>query len=348
MDTTTLSLGASLLASGLTLLIYIQDLNSGQKSLLIIFIVVGFLLLIHGTGLLREKIISPILRKWKIKYPQIAIISDLPWDSSKRTFAWAWSEMKAENWQIKLQNEANKLVNKPKIALIKMRNYWTRYFIERYNVLINPYGSVYPEINIKELTIWNTFSTYVLHGGMIVSLADIPFYYAYDELKKIAYDLIGPAQLIPMEYKKDGDFFRVTPNSLQPVGSFSGTPFLNETHVSIRNIEIRLPSGTLKSNTLQLKEKNPLSDITEVENVVVNRGFRVEHDDDSARTSNIHSIVKEIKVGSEYYTPFCYIDYGKGRYLVSTLFLDYQLQSNEVREKITELEISLVLQEIHN
>jgi hypothetical protein len=344
LKTTFISFGASLTASVVTLLIYLHDLKPYQRGLLLFLAIVGILSLAYGTGLLQERIINPSLRKWRKKHPIIAIIDDLVWSVEKRTYAWAWSEMTAEKWRRKLMEEAKTLKIKPKINLIKLNKLKVRFCIERYNLIINPYGSVYPETNIKELSIWNTISSYVLNGGVFVSLADIPFYYAYDIRKEISYELVKPTDhLIPIEYEIIGNKLILRSHILKPIANFSGTPFLSETHVRVYNIE-QTQNGKMVSHTLRVKE--PSFEKYEIKNVIVNRAFLIGSDDDSVISGNIHSIVQEIKVESQYFTPICYINFGRGRYLVSLLFLEYSLQPVDVKTTVTDLLTSLIFREI--
>lgn len=346
MNIFTLSFGASLFASGLTFFIYIHKLDNYQYVMLSLLLVIGLLFLTHGTGLMREKIINPILRRYRSKHPKIAVINDLPWSAEKKTYAWAWSEMTAEKWQKMILKKTEKGTIKTKVNLINVEKSWVRFFIERYNVIINPYGSVYPEINIKDMTIWNIISSYVLNGGVMVSVADIPFYYAYDEVKEIRYDLISPAQLVPTEYIQNGPYLRLRQGALQPIGTFTGTPFLNEIFVPVYNTEQNQKDGTLKSSTLKLKKKSPSIEIEEIQNVFVNRAFLVGTKDEPTKFSNIRSIVQEIEIDSQFFTPICHIYFGNGHYLISSLFLEYDLQPHNVKKSIIDLMIDLILEEI--
>jgi hypothetical protein len=184
----TLSFGASLLASVITLFVYIKDMSDYQRGIFSILAIAGILFLAHGTGLLRRAT-NEVLRKWREKHSAIAIICDLPWSSEKNTYAWAWSEMSPEDWRARLLEVAKEKNSKTRIKLINITSKYTGFFLEQYNLIINPYGSVYPETDIKELTAWKTILSYVLDGGTFLSIADIPFYYAYDPVKAIRYNL---------------------------------------------------------------------------------------------------------------------------------------------------------------
>ncbi len=342
--TTTLSFGAALIASVLVLLIDLYRLQAYQRNLVSFLAIAGILFLAHGTGFLQEKVISPILRTWRKRFPVIAIISDLPWSSEKRTFAWAWSEMTAEQWKVKLVEEARRQKIKTKVSLIKVNKTRVRFFIERYNVIINPYGSVYPETNIKGLSVWNTISSYVLNGGVMVNLADIPFYYAYDESKEISYELIKPTDhFIPTEYEQVGNVLKLRSGTLRPISTFSNTPFLSETHVQVFNTE---QGNAPMTCVLELKEKEHAINVDKIEDVAVNRAFLVREANGDTGSSNIRSIVEEIRIGSQSLTPLCYIYFGNGHFLISLLFLEYAAQPHNVKTMVTKLMASLILKEI--
>jgi hypothetical protein len=52
--------------------------------------------------------------------------------------------------------------------------------MSEFPIVVNPYGGVYPEKNISNLASLESIFTYVKNGGIYVNIADIPFYYAYD------------------------------------------------------------------------------------------------------------------------------------------------------------------------
>lgn len=56
----------------------------------------------------------------------------------------------------------------------------TRAFRE-YPVILNPYGGVYPEQDSSALKSLDGILDYVRNGGTYINIADIPFYFAYDQ-----------------------------------------------------------------------------------------------------------------------------------------------------------------------
>lgn len=53
--------------------------------------------------------------------------------------------------------------------------------LRHYPVVINPYGGVYPEDDLTNLSTLNEIFSFVRNGGIFINVADIPFYYAYDK-----------------------------------------------------------------------------------------------------------------------------------------------------------------------
>ncbi len=54
--------------------------------------------------------------------------------------------------------------------------------LDKYPLVINPYGGSYPESNFHGLDSFNKILDFVKRGGIFVNVADIPFYYAYSKL----------------------------------------------------------------------------------------------------------------------------------------------------------------------
>jgi hypothetical protein len=328
--TTFLSFGASLLASVLTLSIYIDELKTYQQIFLYVFTAIGIICLSMGTGFLLENIVNPILRKWRQHFPAIAIINDLPWSSSKGTYAWV--DTTSTQWKENLNREAAQKNIKANIVLTSINRLWQRIIIERYNVIINPYGPVYPEINIKEFPVWNALSSYTINGGTIISVADIPFYYAYDVTKEVRYNLNkNNSYFIAKEYKVAGKSMRLSDGTLIDISPFSGTPFLEETRTSVVNIE------HLGINTATIKVEAPDKPI-EIKDIKIHRAFRLDK-------KNSSKTFIEININDELFSPLSIIDYGKGHFIVSLLFLD-NVQNDNVKMQISDLMVKLTLKEL--
>ncbi|OQX50360.1 MAG: hypothetical protein B5M53_12630 [Candidatus Cloacimonas sp. 4484_209] len=300
--TTTLAIGASLIGSSLFIFLAKPD------ALSLIILAMGVMSLLHGTGFLQEFIVRKILRWCGTKKPVIGIVNDLPWSPrpEKGTYAWAWSKMEPGEWYSKIDNAIKKSKINAKPKLIKITTPLRRWFLDRYLVIVNPYGSVYPEVDIKELTIWKSILYYVLHGGRFVNVADIPFYWAYDPKREIRYEMVKYFhQYVPM-YKRSSD------DVLHPVSG-----------------------GIISFDYL--------------DSVAINRGVvvgKVEKGERKIEVNHVKSMVEELEWDGKLVTPFCSIYFGKGKFLVSLAFLEYDKQQEDIREKITIHQCDLVIKEV--
>lgn len=322
--TTTLAIGASLIGSSLFIALAKPD------ALSLIILAIGVMFLLHGTGFLQEYMVRGILRWYRIKKPVIGIINDL-----SGTHGWAWSKMKPEGWLFKINNAINKSQIKAESKLIKITKPWTRWFLDRYLVIINPYGSVYPEIDIENLTVMRLILHYVHHGGMFVNVADIPFFFPHDPERKITYcSATQPVHL----YKQLVWYLRRLPEYEQDFGKvpypYVETPFLRAVMVDIINTEIRKDKKITPMYT-SLKLKNSGYSL---ENVAINRGILC--------SNHVETIVEKLEWDGKLSTPLCYIHFGKGKFLLSLIFLEYDEQPEDIREKITNLQCDLIIKEV--
>lgn len=343
--TTTLALGAALIGSAPGLFLAKPEIWRWALALGL----VGLVFVLHGTGFLQKYTIRPILRCLRKKRPLVAIISDLPWKDM--THPWAWDKMDPNQWSSRITYEAKQKKTKVAVKRIEIKRPWVRFSLDRYNVILNPYGSAYPEINIKGIPALNTILDYVLNGGLFVNVADIPFYWAYDPQREILYDLMKHTyQYIPSEYESDGQLLRLKSLQMQSFGPFTETPFLNEVKVYVINTET-VQNGEIKPSYHCLKLKDESLSIKEIRSVAINRVALVERrteykDTKRLEAGRVQSVVEEIEINEQLRTPICYINFGKGRFLVSLFFLGYDKQLEQAKEQVISLLCELVIKDI--
>jgi hypothetical protein len=311
--TTTLSIGASLIGSSLFIVL---EKPSAQSA---IVLVMGVIFLLHGAGFLQEYMVRRTLRWYRTKKPVIGIINDLPWSdkpwSEKGTYAWAWSKMNPNEWYSKIDNAIKESKIKAKPKFIKITKPQTQWFLDRYSAIINPYGSIYPEVDIKGLTVWKSIIYYVLHGGIFLNVADIPLYYAYDPVTQVRRTLLKQSyQLVPFQESEkflNQLFQRRLKFVMIPYASFGETPFAQEIGIGIAKTEDENYTPLYWS----LKSKNTnLSSSNEIKSVAVNRAILV--------NDHVKSIVEELEWQGNLVTPVCSIYFGGGKFLVSLIFLE--------------------------
>jgi hypothetical protein len=311
---------------------------------------VGVLVLLLGTGFLQEAVVRRILRSIRKKRPVIAIISDLPWtsDPETRTYIWAWCKMDPAEWKRAIDHDAKQVGISVKVKHIRIMKPHVRFFLDRYSVILNPYGSAYPEVNTKDLPVLHTILNYVLHGGLFVNVADIPFYWAYDSQRAVFYDLAKYShQLTPTEYIIDGNTLRLEAWSLRSFGPFPETPFLSEVKVNMINTE----GGGGGPPCHDLTTKDNSLNIRKLHQIAVNRAAVVDRLSQYESAAPLHrgrveSIVEEIDKKGQALTPLCYVNFGKGRFLISLAFLDSRSQQEQSKEQISSLLRELILKSI--
>lgn len=343
--TAALAIGASLFGSAFgTFLIR-------PGTIALVLSTAGVLILLLGTGFLQEAVVRRILRELRKKWPVIAIIGDLPWTSVRSdtpTYIWAWHKMDPAEWQRAIAEDAKRVGVRVRVKQIRIMRSHVRFFLDRYSAVLNPYGSAYPEANIKDLPVLHTILDYVLHGGLLVNVADIPFYWAYDPHRTVFYDLAKHShQYIPTRYKCEGDVLRLDAGHIRSFGPFPETPFLREVKVSIVNTE----RGSGGPPCYDLSPKDDSLYPKQLSQVTVNRAVVVDSPSEyrSAAPLNrgrVESIVKEIGEEGQAMTPLCYINFGEGRLLISLAFLDSDIQQEQTKEQISRLLRELILKSI--
>lgn len=343
--TTALAIGASLFGSAFG--------TSLMKPGILTWVLstVGVLVLLLGTGFLQEAFVRRILRSIRVRRPIIAIIGDLPWCSGHletRTHIWAWDKMDPLEWQRTITRDAKQAGIRAKVKHIRIMRPHVRFFLDRYSVILNPYGSAYPEANTKDLPVLHTILDYVLHGGLFVNVADIPFYWAYDPRRAIFYDLAKYGhQYVPTKYRIEGKAAYLEPGHIRSFGPFPETPFLSEVRVDMRNTE----DGKGSPPCYDLSTKDESLDTKQLSQIAVRRAAVVDRASESKSAAPLHrgrveSIVQEIDRDGLAMTPLCYVNFGDGRFLVSLAFLDAHSQQEQAKEQVSRLLRELILKSI--
>lgn len=145
-------------------LLFIEDILKSNYKLLIIFLII---LLLVGVGFF-EWLHGIYLKIWRWIYSKSKTVAlYAPYDIDGNTASWV-------NLSIR-QIEQKLHQQKIKFSRIYANNF------AKYPVVVNPYGGVYPEIDISKLQALEIIFEYVNKGGIYVNIADVPFYYAFDK-----------------------------------------------------------------------------------------------------------------------------------------------------------------------
>lgn len=180
-----LLLAGSLL--GITFSLYKNDIS--QYTPWIISTI--FVLILYGFGLVEGIFGLWVLINRKINNRRKKICIYAPYEINNKNSSWI---------NVCLAQFKKELDNK----CIKYSFKKTERSFSLYPIVINPYGGVYPEKDASTLQSLNNIFDYVRKGGKYLNIADIPFYYAFDESLKRRIDTTPLAG----DYSLDRSFFQ--------------------------------------------------------------------------------------------------------------------------------------------
>jgi hypothetical protein len=232
----------------------------------------------------------------------------LDWDLTSGEIT-AWTDIKPEEWKLEIENQAKEEKVRLKVELITARTNF-----DPYRFVVNPYGGVYPEHDVKKFVTLNKIFDYVNEGGMFVNVADIPGYWAYNPLLRRRLE-ITPT-IYGINQRPDGGM------AIIPVKPFELTPFMERLGLRVLNTE-RVPIFNWNTEWVSRPDKTSES----MKETRVHRAVVVE--------KNVEPIIKpkgEKGLGS--LTPFFFVNYGEGKFLISLLFIDKSFPENTGMKKV--------------
>jgi hypothetical protein len=155
---------------------------------------------------------SALKNRWK--KPKIGILNDMEWNPADNEIS-SWATIPPSEWVEAFRME------KSKVELIDVSKSF-----DGYTIVLNPYGGVYPEVNLEKRTILRKIQNFVEEGGIFVNIADIPTYWAYHiKLKR----KVETAKAI----------YNVSQNQLISQRPFKLTPLMKELGLTIIGIKLK-------------------------------------------------------------------------------------------------------------
>jgi hypothetical protein len=240
------------------------------------------------------------LLTWRWRYPRIGILNDMGWNS-KNTEISGWTDIPPKDWA--------KLIKSCgfNVKFIKINDNF-----DQYVAILNPYGSVYPEVDLRTLSSQKKILGFVNEGGIFVNVSDIPTYYAYNIKLKRRVDTTKPVFTV----NKD--------NQLIPIRLFQLTPLMKELGLSVLNIPPQ-PQNFKRFSELET-------------DIVTERVAIVE--------SNIEPFLPTTSIGKINTTAFFAVPYGEGDFIFSLLFLSHPLHNQKAKDIIKEAIVAVMAEKI--
>jgi hypothetical protein len=224
-----------------------------------------------------------------------------------------------------------------KVDLITVENYF-----DRYNAIINPYGGVYPEYDLKNFKTTNKILNYINEGGLFVNVADIPCYWACNPSIKPWRRIDTALRDAPYAYevyKEKSKEELIIPIKRFPL--FELTPFTRELGADVYNIqEEPISNWGILEFEKRFERQSEVSDIK----VKVHRAAVVkEYLDPIIMSKDTKKILPPQKV-----TPLLFVRYGDGKLLSSLIWENAQENNERIRNELKKLLAKLVIDLITN
>lgn len=83
----------------------------------------------------------------------------------------------------------------------------------RYQIIINPFGEIYPEIDLEKKPVYGTIKEYIYHGGIFVNAGGFPFYWGWDVKDGNTKDFVD---VIPYYTLRDADGIFIVYKDIKP------------------------------------------------------------------------------------------------------------------------------------
>ena len=268
---------------------------------------------------------------------KVGILNDMGWDLKNKEI-YTRTDISPGAWKKEIEELARDKGIEIKVDLISLENYF-----DMYNAIINPYGGVYPEYDLKNFKTMNKILSYIYEGGLFVNVADIPCYWACNPSIKPWRRIDTARKGAPYAYihEYSGDplkLGRIIPFAQFPL--FKLTPFTSELGVDVYNIEKIIPKwDILEFEDIFLKIK--VGDLKV--NVHRAAGVRDYLDPIIKPQPKVLPSLFEMRMEGIPMTPLFFVTYGKGKLLSSLIFENSENHSKKTRNALKRMLTMLIM-----
>jgi hypothetical protein len=261
------------------------------------------------TALTLRSFISKRSGRFPLKVPKIGILEDLGWDAKNTGQIATYTKISPKKWQSLIKYRARKHELPVEVELIKASQN-----LDPYIMVLNPYGGVYPEYDLETDATFTKVLRYVKAGGVFINVADVPGFWAY-----------------PLEETKR----RRHVGNIEPVRS-EDVSFPTEFHTPLLD-RLGVPMYGGESIEWKTEFKEPFS--AELEGkltVKANLAAQTKWETGTGPETIVTPVEKLKKVGNSEFngcetTPMFMVDYGRGKFVISTPPLCFPNGSEAIR-----------------
>ena len=247
---------------------------------------------------------------------KVGILNDMGGDLKNKEI-YTGTDISPGAWKKEIEELARVKGIEIEVDLISLENYF-----DMYNAIINPYGGVYPEYDLKNFKTMNKILSYIYEGGLFVNVADIPCYWACNPSIKPWRRIDTALRDAPYAYRNLDEDRLIIPIIRFPL--FELTPFTRELGIDVYNIE---KDSISKWGILEFE--NGFERKSKVIDIKVQRAAVVKEYLDPIIKSKEMSSPPQKKV-----TPLFFVRYGDGKLLSSLIFENAEDCSETTRNEL--------------
>ena len=297
-------------------------IQCGTDCLLIIIILFVFFFFFSLIGMKFDSLFLYCYRlKLRDRKTRIGILNDMEWQEGDHQIA-AHTDISPKEWEEAIVNYSNE--NDIEIKMIRITDDFTPF-----KVVLNPYGGVYPEEELRRYTTLDKIFDYVNNGGRFVNVSDIPGYWAYSPLLKRRIESTPPFwQYLP---SRQGIY------NLKSTRPFPDVPWMQRLGLLIYSI------GSDNGVEMQLKVGEDFKNIIgeEPHELRIARVAKKEPNMDIAHWG----LVDGLDGNSMAATSLFFVKYGEGDFLMSLAWTEQQ--DTHVKQAFKRIIISLAISAPH-
>jgi len=295
--------------------------GEGKVTLMVIIIGAIIFLLFYGIGIPQREYHELVLRRrWK-KPLKFGILNDLGEDVNDSEI-FVWSDISPKKWKESIEELAREIDIEVKVEPVNVGMKF-----DSYVAILNPYGGVYPELDLRNLSTLDKILDYVKEGGCFINVADIPSYWAYnpdlhrklDIASTIHAALQTPTGVRIVSTKP----FETTPLikrlGLRVMGARVGNLGIPQNLNAILGTRMRL--GTIRSERLAIAESNVVSSVPVTQLTYIDR--------------------KAYPM-----TGLLFVNFGEGNFLLSLLWINAKYHKKRAKQAIQSAIVKLFMEKI--
>ena len=163
-----------------------------------------------------------IMRRWSPKIKLAILNGFVTGVEEKKCSRYPFTNNDPNFWKKKLQ-QLNATSDKFEIREINATQ-----ISEEFALVLNPFGEEYPEIDLKNKSVFYLIKDYVEDGGVYVNTAGFPFFYGWHVKEGKEYPICESRILIPQHTRAEGDGIGISEVKMRQYLEFTGTLFFRE------------------------------------------------------------------------------------------------------------------------